>query len=412
MAGMTDDPHLGPLPEGEGADKHVCGGLCMYLELTDEQRAVREMARKFAEEYIVPVARENDVNERFPGDIIEKMGELGLLGGPVSAEYGGAGLDNISHALVTEEIGKACSSVRTTISVQISLVELSLARWGTEAQKRRYLPAMCSGKLIGCFGLTEPNAGSDPSGMETTAVVDGDQWLLNGRKVWISNGGVAALAIVFAQTDKSKGHRGIGAFLVERDTPGFSSRDMHGKLGLRSSNTGELILEDCRIPKDQMLGKVGDGFKVAMSALDNGRYSVAAGCVGICQGCVDASVRYAKDRKQFGRAIGSFQLVQDLIARMIVDMEAARLLVFRAGHLKNQGVRCTREVSIAKYFASEAAVRCALDAIQVHGSYGYSNEYPVERYLRDAKVATIYEGTSQIQKLLIASQELGIRAFV
>jgi butyryl-CoA dehydrogenase len=384
----------------------------MYLELTDEQRAVREMARKFAEEYIVPVARENDVNERFPADIIEKMGELGLLGGPVPVEYGGAGLDHISHALVTEEIGKACSSVRTTISVQISLVELSLARWGTEEQKRRYLPAMCSGKLIGCFGLTEPNAGSDPSGMEATAVADGDQWLLNGRKVWISNGGVAGLAVVFAQTDKSKGHRGIGAFLVERDTPGFSSRDMHGKLGLRSSNTGELILEDCRIPKDQTLGKAGDGFKVAMSALDNGRYSVAAGCVGICQGCVDASVRYAKDRKQFGRAIGSFQLVQDLIARMIVDTEAARLLVFRAGHLKNQDVRCTREVSIAKYFASEAAVRCALDAIQVHGSYGYSNEYPVERYLRDAKVATIYEGTSQIQKLLIASQDLGIRAFV
>ena len=384
----------------------------MDLEPTDEQRAVREMARKFAEEYIVPVARDNDVNERFPGDIIEKMGELGLLGGPVPVECGGAGLDHISHALVTEEIGKACSSVRTTISVQISLVELSLVRWGTEEQKRRYLPAMCGGKLIGCFGLTEPNAGSDPSGMETTAVADGDQWRLNGRKVWISNGGVAGLAIVFAQTDKRKGHRGIGAFLVERGTPGFSSRDMHGKLGLRSSNTGELILEDCRIPKGQLLGKVGDGFKVAMSALDNGRYSVAAGCVGICQGCVDASVRYAKDRKQFGRAIGSFQLVQDLIARMIVDTEAARLLVFRAGHLKNQGVRCTREVSIAKYFASEAAVRCALDAIQVHGSYGYSNEYPVERYLRDAKVATIYEGTSQIQKLLIASQDLGIRAFV
>jgi alkylation response protein AidB-like acyl-CoA dehydrogenase len=384
----------------------------MHLELTEEQRAVREMARKFAEEYIVPVARDNDVNERFPGDIIEKMGELGLLGGPVPVEYGGAGLDHIGHALVTEEIGKACSSVRTTISVQISLVELSLARWGTEAQKRRYLPAMCSGKLIGCFGLTEPNAGSDPSGMETSAVADGDQWLLNGRKVWISNGGVAGLAIVFAQTDKRKGHRGIGAFLVERDTSGFSSRDMHGKLGLRSSNTGELILEDCRIPKDQLLGKVGDGFKVAMSALDNGRYSVAAGCVGICQGCVEASVRYAKERKQFGRAIGSFQLVQDLIARMIVDTDAARLLVFRAGHLKNQGRRCTREISIAKYFASEAAVHCALDAIQVHGSYGYSNEYPVERYLRDAKVATIYEGTSQIQKLLIASHDLGIRAFV
>jgi alkylation response protein AidB-like acyl-CoA dehydrogenase len=384
----------------------------MYLDLTDEQRAVREMARKFADEYIVPVARDHDINERFPGDIIERMGDLGLLGGPIPVEYGGAGLDYISHALVTEEVGKACSSVRTTISVQISLVELSLASWGTEEQKRRYLPAMCSGKLIGCFGLTEPNAGSDPSGMETSAVADGDHWVLNGHKIWISNGGVAGLAIVFAQIDKSKGNRGIGAFLVDRGTSGFSTRDMHGKLGLRASNTGELILEDCRIPKGQLLGKVGEGFKVAMSALDNGRYSVAAGCVGICQGCADASVRYAKERKQFGRAIGSFQLVQDLIARMIVDTEAARLLVFRAGHLKNQGRRCTREISIAKYFASEAAVRCALDAIQVHGSYGYSNEYPVERYLRDAKVATIYEGTSQIQKLLIASHDLGIRAFV
>jgi butyryl-CoA dehydrogenase len=384
----------------------------MDLDLTDDQRAVREMARKFAEEYIVPVARENDLNERFPADIIERMGEPGLLGGPIPPEYGGAGLDYISQALITEEIGKACSSVRTTISVQISLVELSLANWGTEEQKRRYLPLLCSGKRLGCFGLTEPNAGSDPSSMETSATVDGDHWVLNGQKIWISNGGVADLAIVFAQTDRSKGNRGIGAFLVDRGTPGFSTRDMHGKLGLRASNTGELILEDCRIPKDQILGRVGDGFKVAMSALDNGRYSVAAGCVGICQGCVDASVRYAKERKQFGRAIGSFQLVQDLIARMIVDTEAARLLVFRAGHLKNQGRRCTREVSMAKYFASEAAVRCALDAIQVHGSYGYSNEYPVERYLRDAKVATIYEGTSQIQKLLIASHDLGIRAFV
>jgi butyryl-CoA dehydrogenase len=384
----------------------------MDLDFTDEQRAVREMARKFADEFIVPVARDNDINERFPGDIIEKMGELGLLGGPVPLEYGGAGLDYISQALITEEIGKACSSVRTTISVQISLVELSLASWGTEEQKRRYLPAMCSGKLIGCFGLTEPNAGSDPSSLETSAVADGDHWVLNGHKIWISNGGVAGLAIVFAQTNKSKGNRGIGAFLVDRGIPGFSTRDMHGKLGLRASNTGELILEDCRIPKDQLLGKVGEGFKVAMSALDHGRYSVAAGCVGICQGCTDASVRYAKERKQFGRAIGGFQLVQDLIARMIVDTEAARLLVFRAGHLKNQGRRCTREISMAKYFASEAAVRCALDAIQVHGSYGYSNEYPVERYLRDAKVATIYEGTSQIQKLLIASHDLGIRAFV
>src|SRR5262245_19684368 len=242
----------------------------MDLDLTDEQRAVREMARKFADEYIVPVATDNDVNERFPGDIIDKMGALGLLGGPVPVEYGGDGIAYISHALVREEIGKACSSVRTTISVQISLVELSLANWGTEAQKHRYLPDLCSGKLIGCFGLTEPNAGSDPSSMETTAVADGDHWVLNGHKVWISNGGVAGLRIVCAQTDSRKGHRGIGAFLIDRGTPGFSTRDMHGKLGLRASNTGELMLEDCRIPKDQVLGKVGEGFKVAMSALDNG----------------------------------------------------------------------------------------------------------------------------------------------
>ncbi len=383
----------------------------MNFDFTEEQLAIRDMTRKFAEEEIAPVARENDIQERFPRDIIHKMGKLGLLGGPVPPEYGGAGMDYISYGLVAEEVGRACSSVRSTISVQISLVELTIYRWGTEEQKRHYLPRLCSGEMIGCFGLTEPNSGSDAASLQTSAIRDGDHWILNGSKMWISNGGVADVAIIFAQTDKSKGPKGLAAFLVETKTPGFSSKDIHGKLGLRSSNTAQLFLDDVRVPHDHLLGAVGDGFKVAMSALDNGRYSLAAGCVGICQACVDASVRYAKERYQFGKPIGSFQLVQDLIARMIVDTEAARFLVLRAGHLKNKGIRNTLETSIAKYFATEAAVRIANDAIQVHGGYGYSNEFPVERYLRDARVGTLYEGTSQIQKLIIASQVLGIRAF-
>lgn len=383
----------------------------MNFDFTEEQQAIRDMTRKFAEEEIAPVARENDIQERFPRDIIHKMGKLGLLGGPVPPEYGGAGMDYISYGLVAEEVGRACSSVRSTISVQISLVELTIYRWGTEEQKRHYLPRLCSGEMIGCFGLTEPNSGSDAASLQTSAIRDGDHWILNGSKMWISNGGVADVAIIFAQTDKSKGPKGLAAFLVETKTPGFSSKDIHGKLGLRSSNTAQLFLDDVRVPHDHLLGAVGDGFKVAMSALDNGRYSLAAGCVGICQACVDASVRYAKERYQFGKPIGSFQLVQDLIARMIVDTEAARFLVLRAGHLKNKGIRNTLETSIAKYFATEAAVRIANDAIQVHGGYGYSNEFPVERYLRDARVGTLYEGTSQIQKLIIASQVLGIRAF-
>jgi alkylation response protein AidB-like acyl-CoA dehydrogenase len=383
----------------------------MDFDLTEEQQAIKDMARKFAEAEIVPVARENDIHERFPHQIIQHMGKLGLLGGPVPLQYGGAGMDYISYGLMVEEIGRACSSVRSTISVQISLVELSINRWGTEEQKQRYLPKLCSGEMIGCFGLTEPNAGSDAASLQTAAVRDGDMWILNGSKMWISNGGVADVALIFAQTDKSKGPKGLAAFLVDTRIPGFSAKDIHGKLGLRSSNTAQLFLEEVRVPHDSLLGNVGDGFKVAMSALDNGRYSLAAGCVGICQACVDASVRYAKERHQFGKPIGSFQLVQDLIARMVVDTEAARFLVLHAGHLKNKGIRNTRETSIAKYFATEAAVRIANDAIQVHGGYGYSNEFPVERYLRDARVGTLYEGTSQIQKLIIASHELGIRAF-
>ncbi|MBI4400007.1 MAG: acyl-CoA dehydrogenase family protein [Nitrospirae bacterium] len=383
----------------------------MDFDPTEEQRLIREMVHRFAEDAIAPQAAENDRTGHFPRELLPRMAALGLLGGPIPKEYGGSGLDYISHAIITEEVGRADSSLRTTLSVQVSLVALSLLTWGTEGQKRRYLPELCTGRLLGCFGLTEPNAGSDPAAMETTAVKRGDRWVINGTKTWISNATAADLALVFAQTDPGSGHAGVAAFLIEKGTPGFSTRPITGKLGLRASDTGELIFEDCAVPEAALLGPVGHGFTVAMTALDNGRYSVAAGCVGILQGCLDACTAYAKSRRQFGRPIGSFQLVQDMIARMAVDLDAARLLVFRAGHLKNRELPNTVETSVAKYFASEAAVRAAGDAVQIFGAYGYSEEAPVARYYRDAKVATIYEGTSQIQKLLIGSHLLGLKAF-
>lgn len=384
----------------------------MNLELTEEQKAIKEAARRFADKEIVPFAKENDEKERFPWDIVKKMAPLGYLGGPVPPEYGGPGMEYISYAILTEEIGRACSSVRTVLSVHISLVQLTLLQWGTSELKREFLPKLARGEWLGCYGLTEPDSGSDAASIKTRAVQDGNYWALNGRKMWISNGGVADVALIIAQTDPAQKHKGMVAFMVPTKAPGFSTRDIHGKLGLRSSNTAELILENVRVPKEFMLGKVGDGFKVAMSALDNGRYSVAAGCVGICQASLDASISYARERYQFGKPIASFQLVQALIADTEVDTQAARLLVWRAGHVKNKGERSTIETSTAKYFASEAAIRCANRAIQVHGGYGYSNEYPVERYLRDARVATLYEGTSQIQQLILGNHLTGIKAFV
>lgn len=384
----------------------------MDFELTEDQRMIREMAKRFADEEIIPFARENDVMERFPIEILKKMASIGFLGGPIPEEYGGAGLDFISDAIVFEEIGRGCSSVRTIVSVQVSLVELSILHWGNEEQKRRFLPLLCKGEILGAFAVTEPEAGSDAASIKTSAVKKGDGWVVNGSKTWISTGDVADIVVIFAQTAPSKGHKGITAFIVEKGIPGFTTREIKGKLGLRSADTAQLFFEECHIPDSALLGNVGEGFKIAMSSLDNGRYGVAAGCVGIIQGCIDACVKYAQERHQFGKPIASFQLVQDMIARMVVDLDAARLLVYRAGDLKNRGIRNTLETSIAKYFASEAAVRAATDAIQIHGAYGYSNEYPVERYLRDAKVATIYEGTSQIQKLIIGEHVLGIKAFV
>ncbi|HEX9024216.1 MAG TPA: acyl-CoA dehydrogenase family protein, partial [Geobacteraceae bacterium] len=310
----------------------------MDFTLSERQQQARELARRFAEEEIIPTARENDAKERFPADTIRKMGELGLLGGTIPQEYGGSGFDNITSALIFEEIGRGCSSVRTTMSVQVSLVEQLIHRFGDEEQKRRYLPPLCRGEILGCFALTEPGAGSDPAGLATSAMAQGEGWVLNGTKTWISNGGVADVAIVFAKTDPAGGHEGISAFLVERGTPGFSSMEIKGKLGLRASNTAGLSFKDCRLSGDVLLGKAGEGFRIAMKALEGGRYGVAAGCVGIMNGCIDACVAYARERKQFDRPIASFQLVQEMISRMVVDRDAAHLLVMRAGDLKDRGV--------------------------------------------------------------------------
>jgi butyryl-CoA dehydrogenase len=380
------------------------------FQLTDEQRLIADSAREFCDREIAPRVRDNDRAGRFDRELASKLGEIGYLGAPVAEEYGGRSLDYLGYGLIVEQVGRVDSSARTVVSVQTSLVCGSIERWGTEEQKREWLPRLCSGEALGCFALTEPDFGSDAASLRTRAKKTDSGWSITGNKMWISMGNVADLALVFAQTDPEKKHKGLACFLVPTATGGYSSQEIHGKLGLRSSDTAEISLDEVEVPDDAMLGEIGDGFKVAMSALDNGRYSVAAGCVGICDGCVDASVAFAKERKQFGVPIASFQLVQELIADMVVRRDAARLLVWRAGALKNRGVRNTVETSIAKYYATEAAVECANAAIQVHGGSGYVDDYPVERYLRDARVTTLYEGTSQIHKLIIGRDATGINA--
>jgi alkylation response protein AidB-like acyl-CoA dehydrogenase len=336
------------------------------------------------------------------------MADQGFLGAIVPREYGGAGLDYTTYGLVVEEIGRGDSAMRTVVSVQTSLVCSAILRWGTEEQKHEYLPRLCSGEWLGCFGLTEPDTGSDAANQRTRARREGDRWLISGAKMWISMGNHAKVALVFAQTDPSLKHRGLAAFLVDTDQPGFQPSVIEGKMGLHGSDTASIALDD--VEATQMLGEVGDGFKVAMGALDSGRFSVAAGCVGICQGCVDESVRYATEREQFDRPIASFQLVQAMLAEMKVKADAARLLVWRAGWLKDTGQPNTTETSVAKLYASESAVECANTAIQVHGGAGYVDDHPVERWFRDARVTTLYEGTSQIQKLIIGRALTGINA--
>jgi alkylation response protein AidB-like acyl-CoA dehydrogenase len=384
----------------------------MDFELSDEQRLIRETARAFTDNEIVERARENDRNEHFDLELVGKIAEQGYLGAIIPRQYGGAGLDYLTYGLIVEEVGRGCSAMRTVISVQTSLVCSAILRWGNEEQKERYLPKLCTGEWLGCFALTEPDTGSDAANQRTRARQTDTGWVINGAKMFISLANHAKLALVFAQTDPEKAHRGLACFLVDTDQPGFQPQPIHHKMGLRGSDTAAISLDDVEVPADAVLGEVGDGFKIAMSALDSGRYSVAAGCVGICQGCLDASVRYSKDRQQFGRPIAAFQLVQEMLADMALETDAARMLVWRAAYLKDSGKPNTTETSIAKLYATEAAVRCANTAIQVHGGSGYVDDYPVERYFRDVRVTTLYEGTSQIQKLIIGRALTGINALV
>ncbi|HSD77913.1 MAG TPA: acyl-CoA dehydrogenase family protein [Solirubrobacteraceae bacterium] len=383
----------------------------MDFELTDEQRLVSPTAREFTDREIVPVAGRNSREHRFDTGLVAKLAAQGYLGAIVPPEYGGAGLGYVTYGLVCEQIGRGCSGMRTVVSVQTSLVCSAILRWGTDEQKRRHLPPLCSGEALGCFALTEPDTGSDAANLRTRAVRrDDGSWLINGSKMWISMGNHAALALVFAQTDPALAHKGLACFLVDARQPGFRPTEIRGKMGLWASDTAQIALDDVVAAPDALLGSVGDGFKVAMSALDSGRYSVAAGCVGVCQASLDESVKYARERQAFGRAIASFQLVQAMIADMVVRTDAARLLVRRAGALKDAGRPSTTETSVAKLYATEAAVWCADRAIQVHGGSGYADDFPVERFYRDARVTTLYEGTSQIQKLIIGRAATGVDA--
>jgi alkylation response protein AidB-like acyl-CoA dehydrogenase len=378
--------------------------------LTPEQELVRASAREFAAREIAPHARDWDRAEEIERALVPKLAEAGFLGAGWDEPYGGSELDTVSYALVVEELGKADSSVRGIVSVNVGLVGKTIARFGSEQQKRDWLPRLAAGDALGCYALTEPGCGSDAAALATRADRDGGGWRLTGSKTFITLGNWASLALVFARTGE-QGPRGITAFLVPTDAEGFASRPIKGKLGLRAQDTAELSLDGVRVADANRLGELGEGFRIAMTALDNGRISLAAGCVGIAQGCVEASIEYAKTREAFGRPIAAFQLVQELIAETAVETEAARLLVWRAAWLADAHVQHTLESSVAKLYASEVSVRAANNAVQVFGGYGYVDEYPVGKYLRDARVTTLYEGTSQIQKLIIGRGLTGESAF-
>jgi alkylation response protein AidB-like acyl-CoA dehydrogenase len=381
------------------------------LSLTEEQRAVRDAVRRWVDDVVIPHAQENDRLERFPQEALDGLRQTGWIGLTIPEEYGGGGADPLSYALYIEELGRGDANVRSIVSVHLGLVAGSVNRWGTAEQKQRWLPKMATGETLGCFCLTEPDHGSDPASLTSTAKRDGDSYVIDGRKMFITNGGIAGVALVMARTG-GPGAKGVSAFLVPTDTPGWSTRPVHGKLGIRACDTAEVTLDGVRVGADALLGNEGDGIKVALSALDDGRFSLAASCTGLAQACLDAMTAYAAQRRQFGRPIASFQLVQELISDTAVDVSAARLLTWQVADKKQRGEKHTLESSMAKYFASEAAVRAANAAVQVHGGYGYVDEFVVGKLLRDARVTTLYEGTSQIQKLLIGRAITGESAFV
>jgi alkylation response protein AidB-like acyl-CoA dehydrogenase len=380
------------------------------LSLTPEQEAARRAVREWVDEVVAPAAIRNDREERFPQEALDGLKRDGWIGLTLPEEYGGGGADPLTYCLVIEELGRGDANVRSIVSVHLGLVGGSIVRWGTEEQKREWLPRMATGEVLGCFCLTEPDHGSDPAALESTAVREGDSYRINGSKIFITNGDIAGVALVMARTG-GEGARGVSAFLVPTDTPGFNPKPIHGKLGLRSCDTAEIALDDVVVPAGTLLGQEGDGIKVALSALDDGRMSLAASCTGLAQAAVDSMTSYAKQREQFGRPIAGFQLVQELIADSAVEAEAARMMTWRVADLKARGEKYTLAASMAKYYASEVCVRAANNAVQVHGGYGYVDEFVVGKLLRDARVTTLYEGTSQVQKLLIGRALTGVSAF-
>lgn len=383
----------------------------MDFSLTDEHKMVARMVREFAEKEVAPTIKEYDRAQQVNHEAIDRMAELGILGVCIPARYGGQGMDYISLGLVCEELERVDTSLRVVMSVHTGLNSLGLLQWGTEEQKQRWLVPQARGERYAAYALTEPNAGSDPVSLTATARRAGDVYILNGEKMWISLATVAQDVIVFAKTDPQAepAYRGITAFMIESEMPGVTSGDIHGKLGVRAGSTGWINMEDVEVPVENRIGEEGEGFKIAMSCLDNGRYTVAAGATGLLRACLEASVEYANERRTFGQQIGRHQMIQQMIAKMARDYDVARMLYLRAGWLKNEGQRNTRETSMAKWFATEASFDAASDAVQIHGAYGYSDEYDVERYLRNAKGACIYEGSTQIHQLLQAQYALGYR---
>jgi alkylation response protein AidB-like acyl-CoA dehydrogenase len=378
----------------------------MYFQLTDEQIMIQTMVRDFAREVLLPTAMERDRTKEFPAENLRKMAELGLMGMMVPPEYNGAGVDTVSYVLALQEVAYACASTAVVMSVQNSIVCDTIYRFGTENQKQAFLKPLAAGEVIGAFAMTEPQAGSDPMAQSTWARADGDHYIINGTKRFITSGKNAGVTIITVKTDKTKRHKGISAFIMEKGTPGFSVGRTEEKMGLRASDTTDLIFEDCRIPAENLLAKKGDGFMIAMTALDSGRIGIAAQSVGVAQAALDAAVSYAREREQFGQPIAKFQGLRWMLADMATEVEAARQLTFSAAAKKDRGEKYTREASMAKLFASEMVNRVAAKALQIHGGYGYTKEYPVERFYRDARVFTIYEGTSEIQRVVIANHLL------
>jgi glutaryl-CoA dehydrogenase (non-decarboxylating) len=385
----------------------------MDLSLAEEHQMVRKMVREFAEREIAPKIKELDRKQEHDRSILMKMGQQGILGICIPVKYGGAGMDYISLAIACQELERVDTSARVVMSVHVGLNSLSLLQWATEEQKQKYLVPQAMGQKIATYGLTEPNAGSDAVGIQTTARKDGGHWVLNGEKMWISLADVADNFLLIAWTDTEKkrkrDHSGMSAFIVERSFPGIKTGTIHGKMGVRAGNTGSITLTDCIVPAENMLGYEGEGFKIAMSALDGGRYTVGAGAVGLIDACLEASVRYANERHSFGVPIGKHQLIQQMVAKMVARRDAGRWLIYYAGWLKNQGLRNTRETSLAKWVNCDAAFESASDAVQIHGAYGYSDEYDVERYLRNSRGAIIYEGSREIHQLIQAAYALGYR---